>query len=112
MMKLFGFIIATFLTSFSHPVLAWDGVFTGKVAQIDLVSSGTNYGFRVYLENLPAICTGGPNWAYINSTEDNYQAIASALLLAYSSGKTVTIYSNLQSTGYCKIEYVTLRPPT
>ncbi len=111
-MRLVGLFIATCFTFISTPVLAWDGAVTGKVIQIDIEPSGTNYGFRVYFHSLPTMCTAGPSWAYLNSTEPNYQAIASALMLAYSSGKSVIIYSNLEAGSYCKIGYVTLLPPT
>lgn len=92
------------------PALAWDGAVTGKVAQIDLAEGGTNFGFRVTLENNPLLCTGGSDWAYINSTSTNYQAIASALMLAYSSGKPVTLYTNRDTSNYCKLGYVVLKP--
>lgn len=112
MMRLVGLFIATCLTFISTPALAWDGAVSGTAVQIDLEPSGTNYGFRVYLEGVSTICTGGPDWAYINSTAANYQPVASALMLAYSSNKTVIIYSTRRNGSYCEIGYVTLRPPT
>ncbi len=112
MVRLVAIFITAFLTFISAPALAWYGAFTAKIAKIDLAPADGNYPFRVYLENVPAMCTGGPNWAYLNPTDPNYQAVVSALMLAYSSRKTVVIYSNLQNGSYCKIGYVTLRPPT
>ncbi|WP_229954374.1 hypothetical protein [Parasphingorhabdus litoris] len=91
------------------PAMAWDGAITGNVTQIDLTETGQNFGFRVYLEGRPVICTGGPDWAYLNANEDNYQAIVSALMLAYSSGKTVVLYTNRDASNKCKIGYITVR---
>lgn len=112
MMRFLALFIATFLTFTSVPALAWDGAFTAKVKQIDLAPLNANAAFRVYLENVPAICAGGPDWAYLNPSDANYQAVVSGLMLAYSSGTAVIIYSNLDASSHCKIGYVALRPPT
>lgn len=112
MVRLVWLFSATCLTFISTPALAWDGAFTAKVKQIDLVPADGNYPFRVYLENVSAICSGGPDWAYLNPTDANYQAVVSGLMLAYSSRQTVIVYSNLDTVSKCKIGYVTLRPPT
>ncbi|MEO9601261.1 hypothetical protein [Parasphingorhabdus sp.] len=101
---------AGILVASSAPVAAWDGTTTGKVTQIDITTPGPNYDFRVYLEGFPGLCTAGHTWAFINTGDTNYETIASALMLAYSTGKTVTIYTNDSTSGYCKIGYVVLRP--
>ncbi|MEP2103986.1 MAG: hypothetical protein ABJP02_17805 [Parasphingorhabdus sp.] len=95
MMRLVGILVATCLTLITKPALAWDGAVTAKIKQIDLVPLNGNYPFRVYLENVSTVCSGGPDWAYLNPTDPNYQAVVSALMLAYSSRQTVIVYSNL-----------------
>jgi hypothetical protein len=91
------------------PAFAWDGAVTGKITQLD-VAEGGNYDFRVTLEGYPALCANGPNWAYLNASHSNYQAYVSAMLLAYANGATVTIYTNRDAAGYCRIGYFVLRP--
>ncbi len=53
------------------------------------------------------MCTGGPDWAYLNEDDSNYKTYVAALLTARAQGTPVTIYSNLEN-GYCKIGYITI----
>ena len=92
------------------PASAWDGVVTEKVNRIDFVPSTGGQSLRVYLVGDPIICTGGPSWGYIDASAGNYEAIASALMLSYSTGKTVTVYTTKDASDYCEIGYLVLRP--
>lgn len=88
---------------------AWDGNKTGKIAALD-VTGAQNFGFRLSLEGSPVMCANGGNqagWAYINKTNDNYQAYVSLLTAAMFAGKTVGIYSNFVG-GSCEIGYITV----
>ncbi|KRA63852.1 hypothetical protein ASD79_21395 [Caulobacter sp. Root655] len=62
---------------------------TGKITGLFLSSPG-NLPFRISLDNAPTECAAGI--LYVDTTHPNYQAYVSALMLAYSQGKQVTIY--------------------
>jgi hypothetical protein len=86
---------------------AWDGVESGKIYSIDVVADGENRGFRVYLESGSVMCTGSTEtWGYINRSFSNYEAMVSILTSAYLSEQSVTLYTNLDSYGYCAIGYI------
>jgi hypothetical protein len=83
---------------------SWDGSPSGKIANID-ASDGYNYAFRVYI-GVRMCGNDSPYWAYMNIDFNNYQATAALLTAAWLSGKTVTIFSNKDAVGNCKIGYV------
>lgn len=93
--------------SWASPAAAWDGIKTGKVSGIDVVTEGQNFGFRVYMDGAP-MCGTSEAWAFVNRDADNYDAIVSVITSAYLSGKVVTLLTN-QSGIYCRIGYVQLR---
>ncbi|GLQ99124.1 hypothetical protein [Dyella mobilis] len=94
------------------PAAAWDGTATGKISQINgvggLGGAPGNYDIRVYLAGQSTICPGAvdPTWGYINVSDPNYKGLLAMLLTAQASGKTVTLYTNKDSTGYCQIAYM------
>ena len=83
---------------------AWDGTPIGTISRID-VTAGDNYGFRVYLEGSPPICNG-QTWAYLSSTDSNYNAYLAALLAARASNLSVELCVTQDATGYCHIGYI------
>jgi len=90
---------------------SWDGATTGKIVEFD-VTGGNNYGFRISLKGLPKLCGNQHNWAYINESDSNYKVYVSALMAAYTAGKTVTVYTKKESRsgkGYCHIGYIMVR---
>jgi hypothetical protein len=89
----------------SQIAMAWDGVTTGTVGEID-VTTGTGYGFRITLKTPVAMCGNANQWAYLNSTDSNYSVYVAALMMAKAQGSTVTIYSWLDSSAYCHIGYI------
>ena len=91
------------------PSFAWDGQVVGKIAVMEAVADGQNYGFRIYLTGGLTMCAGGANWAAINTSASNYQATVSLLELAYSLGKTVTVYTNKDASNNCLIGYVSMQ---
>jgi hypothetical protein len=98
-------LIATFL---GIPAIsqAWDGVNTGVISAVQVTDGNIN-GFRVFLTNVSAYCSGANSgFAYLNAGDSNYQVYVAALLLAKSIGSTVTVYANNDSTGYCHIGYI------
>lgn len=98
------------LCMFSQQVFAaWDGVRSGKVANID-VTGGNNYGFRVWLGGVTSMCGNDHGWAYINELDSNYQVYVSVLLAAKMAERTVVIYTTQTgSNGYCHIGYMGMR---
>jgi len=84
------------------------GPMTGQVGLIVNLGSGNGTqgqgDFRVYFQGQPVICNGTP-WAYVNTTDYNYQAIVSNILTARSNGLPITIYWVQTSVG-CEISQV------
>lgn len=101
--KLIGLLLAL---SAASPALAWDGTISGKIGRIDVTDPG-NFSFRVILVGEPTMCTGGYNFAYLNTVDGNYDGYVSMLTSAFLAGKTVTVFSNLQS-GHCHIGYISV----
>lgn len=70
------------------------------------VSGSGNFHFRVF-SNTPsqALCTGGPvysAWAYVEDTDSGANTKITALLLAYTLGKTIQIWTE-NVVGFCHI---------
>jgi hypothetical protein len=91
----------------SSPSYAWDGAVSGKIIEVH-VTAGENYDFRIYLDS-GAMCGNVHAWAYVNKSNPNYEAYVSTITYAFASGRNVTVYSNRDTNGYCKIEYVAVR---
>lgn len=103
-------ILFVFLFLLSTYAYSWDGAVSGKVAKID-VTSGENYGFRVYLEGYPKLCGNDHNWAYLNETNSNYKTYVAVLLSAKAAKQDVVIYTNRKgavANGYCNIGYISV----
>ncbi len=47
-------------------------------------------------------------WGYLNSSDPNYKATLANLMLAFSTGKTVTIFTMNEGYG-CHIHYVSVQ---
>jgi hypothetical protein len=98
------------LAASSESVSAWDGSVTAKVAAYEVVAlenGGTNYDFRVHLEGVSLMCTGGAgSWAYINASAGNYKAVVAAVISAHSAGRQLTVYTNRAAQNYCQIGHI------
>jgi hypothetical protein len=101
--------IALILTLCCSTSNAWDGAATGPIAQLDVVTgpggAPGNYDVRVYLTGYPIMCSGGAEWAYLNSTDANYNTLSAALMMAKATGSNVRVFSLFQY-GQCRIGYV------
>lgn len=99
-------LVASTALVYSLPTLAlaWDGIVAAKIVKID-VTSGSNYGVRIYLEGASSMCKNGSDWAFLNEADSNYKAYLAVLLLAKAQGTAVTVYSNLEY-GQCHIGYI------
>ena len=92
-------IISAFLPV--APAHAANGYLAGHITSV-FVSSPGNMAFRVTLDQaLPSSCTDG--FAYTDTPNGNYQAYVSALLVAYSTGKLVTLEFQVDGNGFCQI---------
>ncbi len=105
--------IASLLTIFLVTVAGyasaqgWAGVKSGAISGID-VTSGQNFGLRVYMDGSPMCGEGSAAWAFANKDFDNYDALASLLTSAYMPGKQVGIYTTREGP-YCRIGYAIFR---
>jgi hypothetical protein len=63
----------------------------GIIAQWGLVVTPGNYDFRVYFATGEVICNG-VIWAYLNTADANYSALAASILMAKAVGSPVTLY--------------------
>jgi hypothetical protein len=86
----------------------WDGVIVGKVSGID-AANGNNLDFRVFLDGAPACGANTPGFAYMNHSYDNYQATAALLMTAWTTNRTVTLFTTKDAGGWCKIGYVSIK---
>jgi hypothetical protein len=103
-MKSVGAIIAATLMAPSQPAHA-DLIYrTGKIDSL-YFSYAANYALRVLMSAQSpdplAGCTG--NFAYINKSDDNYEAKVAGILTAYSADKTVNLIIDRDASSFCMI---------
>jgi hypothetical protein len=85
----------------------WDGVVIGKVSGID-AANGNNLDFRVFLDGAPVCGANTPGFAYMNHDYDNYQATAALIITAWTTNRTVRLFTTRDVNGRCKIGYVSI----
>lgn len=106
-MKYYKYILTLALFSYCNLASSWDGAIYGTISRID-ITSGENYGIRIYLKDLPKLCGNQVDWAYLNESDSNYKTFVSVLLAAHMAQKNITLYTN-QKNGYCHIGYVVVQ---
>jgi len=70
------------------------------------LSGGSNSAFRIYLSQagVDQLSSCQYGFAYLNTSDDNYQAKVASLLTAYSLKKTVNLYGIVtEANGFCRI---------
>ncbi len=104
-LSVFAFAIAP-----SVSLASWDGIVTGQIATLEVsVRDGENFGFRVSLDSGQQPCQNGITSAYMNISDNNYEAAASMLLAAKMSAASVTLYSTINPiNGYCHLGHIVL----
>ena len=117
MTKLLYCFLATALALFTSLSNA-DESATGTISGVDAVGSASgapnNADIRVYLTGAPKLCTGATDtsWAWFNVTDANYRGLLATVMLAYATGKTITLNTRATSLAggvYCQITWVNLR---
>src|SRR2546426_11962998 len=102
-----GVMLALTCLAGTQVAYAWDGVFTGTVATVQ-ITNGNNLGFRIFLSGISNMCGTGSNWAYLNESDSNYKTYVAAVLAAKAQGSQVTVYSTLEN-GSCHIGYLSIQ---
>lgn len=95
----------------SRIAYAWDGVTTGVINRFETVNETNNFELRVFLGGAVMCNNTTPSmntWGYLNSSDPNYKATVANLMLAFSTGKTVTIFTTNEGGG-CHIHYVSVQ---
>jgi hypothetical protein len=106
--KVLGFLAGLVALGASLPALAWDGYPDGVPATIEVAQGAANYSFRVHFAPAVPMCGNGNTWAYLNTTDGNYSTFVAAILMAKAQGTRVTVYSNVDASGYCHIGHIGL----
>jgi hypothetical protein len=105
-----GFFVAMILIS-QQASATCCSVVNGQVGTVEPIGSGAGapgaYDFRVYLIGNPVVCNGN-TWAYINTTDANYQALVASLLMAKAIGSSVSFAIAQDSAGYCQLAYMSV----
>lgn len=68
-------------------------VLAGKMSFYRLFNSSV-MSFRVYLQNVTIACTGGPDYAFISTTDVNYKSMAAALMSAKVTGANLQLVTD------------------
>ncbi len=99
-------IILCFFSALSlNAFAAWGGSNRGEISLIE-VTAEHNFGYRVHLKGSPQLCGNTNTFAYLNKSDSNYDTYVSVLTAAKFAKTEVTIYTNSDSNGYCKIGHV------
>jgi hypothetical protein len=79
----------------------------GQIAKV-WVADGQNYAFRVYLldNGSDPLSSCVFNFAYVNASNNNYQAIVSTLLSSYAQKKPVLLHAYKENSGFCRIDEI------
>lgn len=106
-MKIVTLVSAVAAALIATSANAWDGTATGKIKQLDVQQNST-YSLRVTLNGNPLIC-GTKTWGYLSVADSVYDTFVSVMLTSFMSGRTVILYSTLDSSGDCKIGYAVMQ---
>lgn len=103
--RVFSAMCVSFALLVGSPAYADTLQRAGKIKSI-FVSGGENYGFRItiYSAGGEDQLTGcSYHFAYVNSTDDNYQTKVSALLVAYAQQSAMNVTISRGGDNYCHI---------
>jgi len=99
--------VAVVLGLSSVSSFAYDGIVSGQISGLGGFNAG-NFPFRVGLAGGPPMCGNANGWAYLSDTDGNYKVNVALLIFAKSQGAMVTLYTNRDGFGYCRIDIVVI----
>ncbi|WP_196161764.1 hypothetical protein [Reinekea sp. G2M2-21] len=79
---------------------------SGVISKVEVFGEG-NYAFRIRFQGNPSLCSLNEDWAYIESTDSNYDTKVSSLLSAFAMGATVSIFTEASSRNHCHLTDIT-----
>ena len=79
---------------------------SGVIQRIEVFDEN-NYAFRIRFEGNPKMCSIGEDWAYIESTNSNYNTKVDALMTAFATGATVYIFTEVSERNRCHVLAIT-----
>jgi len=79
---------------------------TGVIQSLQVFGEN-NFAFRIRLEGVSEMCSLGENWAYVESTDSNYQTKVSVLMSAFAMGAPITVYTEASSRNHCHLDSIT-----
>lgn len=100
-MKWIGAFLAAMAACLSAPAFA--DTYSGTVTQLQAVDTGS-MDFRVTLNTAMTNCN--LNFAFIEHSSALFDAVVATLTTAYGTGKAVTLQVNRETSGYCRIYFV------
>lgn len=111
-MKIKSILMASLIALVPCNASAQGSAWLTKVGTIRNValSYSNNFAFRIFFANVGSepFASCNNQFAYINTSDDNYQAKASALLSAYAQQRTVWVSYIVDGSGYCQITDFTI----
>jgi hypothetical protein len=86
------------------PSAAWaSDTYSGHIIILQTVDTGSMQ-FRVSLDTAMTNCTY--NFAFVEPSSTVFSAYVSGMTTAYSLGKTVSLQVNRETSGYCRIFFL------
>ncbi len=104
-------LVATWLLSamavvgFAVPAFASSGENAGTINNIFSYGTSGSMDFQVTINGLGTLCPNH-NFAYINTTDNNYATVTANILQAKTYGSNLYIYWTTDASGYCHITRV------
>lgn len=94
------------VATIASPAMAGPTTASGIITSTYL-SGGGNYAFRIYLSQngVDQLSACQADFAYLNTSDDNYQAKVANLMSAYSMQKKITLsYIYTDANGFCRVQ--------
>jgi hypothetical protein len=101
--KKFFCLALLFISSQAQAVEFWTNDFT--ITNL-FVAGAENYHFRVYGMPLESRCSANDDsrkFAYFNESYPGSKGLIATLLMAYSTGKQVRLFIQVDSNNYCQL---------
>jgi hypothetical protein len=93
-----GITLSIIATSNASAYSVWQG----RVGQIFFSGTG-NFAFRAYADAATPLTGCRDGFAYIETSQSNYQVYVSSITTAFTTGKTLHLTYSPDAQGYCVI---------